>query len=156
MFLTFFPVFHKPSDLGIWYFHYSLFAILLLQCLFSLSLLFWKLQYATCYICYRYFCLISIAGLSFNGSILRKKIKNRIRTIIRSWTRSGNRSGTKKTDLDPDLTKKIRIQFQQERLNLGFPAKLVSFRISRNTKRNKFCVSQNKLVVSRNFVLKRN
>jgi hypothetical protein len=39
---------------------------------------------------------------------------------------------------------------------LGFPAKLVSFCISRNTKRNKFRVSRNKLAVSRNFVLKRN
>jgi hypothetical protein len=39
---------------------------------------------------------------------------------------------------------------------IGFPAKLVSFRISRNRKRNKFRVSQNKLVVSRNFALKRN
>jgi hypothetical protein len=39
---------------------------------------------------------------------------------------------------------------------VGFPAKLVSFCISRNTKRNKFRVSQNKLVVSRNFALKRN
>jgi hypothetical protein len=39
---------------------------------------------------------------------------------------------------------------------LGFPAKLVSFRISRNTKRNKFCVSRNKLAVSRNFALNRN
>jgi hypothetical protein len=41
-------------------------------------------------------------------------------------------------------------------LYLGFPAKLVSFRISRNMKRNKFRVSRNKLVVSRNFALKRN
>jgi hypothetical protein len=39
---------------------------------------------------------------------------------------------------------------------IGFPAKLVSFRISRNTKRNKFRVSRNKLVVSRNFAMKRN
>jgi hypothetical protein len=39
---------------------------------------------------------------------------------------------------------------------LGFPAKLFSFRISRNTKLNKFRVSRNKLVVSRNFALKLN
>jgi hypothetical protein len=39
---------------------------------------------------------------------------------------------------------------------VGFPAKLVSFCISRNTKRNKFHVSRNKLVVSQNFAIKRN
>jgi hypothetical protein len=54
------------------------------------------------------------------------------------------------------VCKAVQIQIRRKQRPVGLPSKLVSFRISRNTKRNKFRVLRNKLVVSRNFAMKRN